>query len=119
MTNARLFAKLRTLIEDAHNADKKHIKKLRKVLRKLKDRQHELRDSLEDADNLQERRKIEQEMAVITLQRGKGVEIYKQAKKARKLDKESKPARAPGDSGPEGADVTGGGGAGAKPGVGS
>jgi len=35
MTNARLFDKLRTLIEDARDADKKHIKKLRKVLRKL------------------------------------------------------------------------------------
>ena len=87
MTNAELFAKLRTLIEDASNADKKHIKKLRKVLRKLKHRQNELRDSLEGTDNLQTRRKIEQEMEVLTLQRGKGVEIYKQLKQARKSAK--------------------------------
>jgi peptidoglycan hydrolase CwlO-like protein len=84
MTNAELFAKLRTLIEDASNADKKHIKKLRKVLRKLKHRQNELRDSLEGTDNLQTRRKIEQEMKVLTLQRGKGVEIYKHLKQSRK-----------------------------------
>ena len=87
MTNAELFAKLRTLIEDASNADKKHIKKLRKVLRKLKHRQNELRDSLEGTDNPKTRRKIEQEMEVLTLQRGKGVEIYKQLKQARKSAK--------------------------------
>ena len=87
MTNAELFAKLRTLIEDASNADKKHIKKLRKVLRKLKHRQNELRDSLEGTDNPKTRRKIEQEMEVLTGQRGKGVEIYKQHKQARQSAK--------------------------------
>ena len=90
MTNARLFDKLRTLIEDARDADKKHIKKLRKVLRKLKERQNELRDKLEDVDNPSERRKIEQEIAVISLQRGKGVEVYRQLKAARKQRKEGK-----------------------------
>lgn len=90
MTNARLFDKLRTLIEDARDADKKHIKKLRKVLRKLKERQNELRDKLDDVDNPSERRKIEQEIAVISLQRGKGVEVYKQLKAARKKRKEGK-----------------------------
>jgi chromosome segregation ATPase len=97
MTNARLFDKLRTLIEDARDADKKHIKKLRKVLRKLKERQNELRDKLEDVDNPSERRKIEQEIAVISLQRGKGVEVYKQLKAARKNRKEGK---SPGTAGP-------------------
>ena len=87
MTNAKLFAKLRTLIKEASNADKKHIKKLRKVLRKLKHRQNELRDSLEGTDNPKTRRKIEQEMEVLTLQRGKGVEIYKQLKQARQSAK--------------------------------
>jgi rubrerythrin len=90
MTNARLFDKLRTLIEDARDADKKHIKKLRKVLRKLKERQNELRDKLGDVDNPSERRKIEQEIAVISLQRGKGAEVYKQLKAARKQRKEGK-----------------------------
>ncbi len=84
MTNAKLFAKLRTLIKEASNADKKHIKKLRKVLRKLKHRQNELRDSLENTENLQTRRKIEQEIQVLVLQRGKGVDVYKQLKQARK-----------------------------------
>jgi len=97
MTNARLFDKLRTLIEDTRDADKKHIKKLRKVLRKLKERQNELRDKLGDVDNPSERRKIEQEIAVISLQRGKGVEVYRQLKAARKNRKEGK---LPGTAGP-------------------
>jgi len=92
MTNAKLFAKLHALIEDATHADKKHMRKLRKVLRKLKGRQHDLRESLESTDNLQERRKIEQEIEVITLQRGKGVEIYKQLKQARKSATQAKSA---------------------------
>jgi TolA-binding protein len=90
MSNAKLFTKLRTLIEDARDADKKHIKKLRKVLRKLKERQNELRDKLEDVDSQSERRKIEQEIAVISLQRGKGIEVYRQLKTARKNRKERK-----------------------------
>ena len=92
MTNARLFAKLHALIDDATHADKKHIRKLRKVLRKLKGRQHDLRDSLEGTDNLPEQRKIEQGIEVITLQRSKGVEIYKQLKRARKSARQTKSA---------------------------
>jgi uncharacterized protein YhaN len=98
MTNARLFDKLRTLIEDSRDADKKHIKKLHKVLRKLKERQNELRDKLETVDTPQERQRIEQEIAVISLQRGKGVEVYRQLKAARKNRKES---QSPGKAGPE------------------
>ena len=98
MTNARLFDKLRTLIEDSRDADKKHIKKLHKVLRKLKERQNELRDKLETVDTPQERQKIEQEIAVISLQRGKGVEVYRQLKAARKKRKQG---QSPGKAGLE------------------
>lgn len=87
MSNAKLFAKLRKLIEDANDPDKKHIKKLRKVLHKLKERQHELRDSLDGIDSAQERQRVEQEIEVITLQRRKGAEVYKQLKEIRKTAK--------------------------------
>ena len=101
MKNAKLLTKLRALIEDATDADKKHIKKIRKVLRQLKESQNALRDSLKRADNSQDQQKIEQEIAVINLQRGKGVEIYKTLKNARKERKNStsRPASAAGDSG--------------------
>lgn len=102
MTNARLFARLRTLIENATDADKKHIKKLRKVLRKLKEHQNELREQLEDVESLPQRRKLEQEIAVISLQRGKGVEIYRQLKEARKKRKDNrKEGNLPTTDGPE------------------
>lgn len=90
MTNAELFAKLRSLIEGSKDADKKHIKKIRKVLQKLKDRQHKLRDSLDETDNAQDRLKTEQEIEIITLQRRKGAEVYKQLKLARKTAKQAK-----------------------------
>lgn len=93
MKNAKLFDKLRKLLDDANDADKKHLKKIRKVLHKLKKRQIELRESLDDIDTLPERQKIEQEIAVITLQRGKGVEIYKQLKLARKAKKHGESTR--------------------------
>ncbi len=88
MTNSKLFDKLRGLIEDQGNTDKKHIKKIRKVLRKLKERQRELKEQLDAAQNPQELRKIEQEIEVIKLQRSKGAAVYKQLKKDRKKRKE-------------------------------
>ena len=102
MTNARLFGKLRKLIEDASSADKQHIRKIRKILRKLKERQHDLRDSLEDIENPVERQKIEQEIEVITLQRRKGTAVYKQLKEARKQSKKNVPGKhtVPGEGAP-------------------
>ena len=80
MTNTKLFDKLRGLIENANDADKKHIKTLRKVLHKLKDRQRNLEHSLQDVDSEHERQKIEQAIQVIRLQRHKGAEVYHQLK---------------------------------------
>ena len=82
MTNAKLFEKLGTLLELGDDADKKHINKLRKVLQKLKKRQKELVASLNGAEGKHERRKIEQEIEVLKLQRNKGVKVYKRLKQA-------------------------------------
>ena len=86
MTNSKLLDKLKALTKNAENADKEHIKKLHKVLKKLKKRQHQLADGLKDIDNDHDREKFEQEINVLRLQRQKGVEVYKQLKKARKSD---------------------------------
>jgi lysophospholipid acyltransferase (LPLAT)-like uncharacterized protein len=82
MTNAKLFEKLGALLEIGDDADKKHIKKLRKVLQKLKKRQKELVAALEGTEGKHERRKIEQEIEVLKLQRKKGVKVYKRLKQA-------------------------------------
>ena len=82
MTNAKLFEKLGALLEIGEDADKKHIKKLRKVLQKLKKRQKELVAALEGTEGQHERRKIEQEIEVLKLQRKKGVKVYKRLKQS-------------------------------------
>ena len=88
MNNAKLIARLRSLMERAENADKKHLKKLRKILHKLKDRQHELEQSLEQTSSPDKQAKIRQEIDVIRLQRGKGAQVYQRIKAERKARKE-------------------------------
>ena len=82
MTNDKLFKKLGTLLETEDDADKKHIKKLRKVLQKLKKSQKALHASLDQVDDEHERRKIKQDIEVLKLQRKKGVKVYKKLKQA-------------------------------------
>jgi hypothetical protein len=82
MTNAKLFEKLAALLEIEDDANKKHIKKLRKVLQKLKKRQKELQAGLEEIDGEHERSKIEKDIEVLKLQRKKGVKVYKKLKQA-------------------------------------
>jgi len=82
MTNARLFEKLGKLLDIGADADKKHIKKLRKVLQKLKKNQKELVASLDQVKGEHERRKITQDIEVLKLQRKKGVKVYKELKQA-------------------------------------
>lgn len=90
MTNTTLFEKLRSLMAEADRTDKKHIKKLRKVLHELKDRQRELREKLQQSDSSEKQTKIQQEIDVIKLQRAKGAEVYQRIKLERKARKESK-----------------------------
>ncbi|RLA47095.1 MAG: hypothetical protein DRR04_04805 [Gammaproteobacteria bacterium] len=80
MTNDKLFEKLSALLEVEDDTDKKHIKKLRKVLQKLKKRQKELHASLDQIEDEHERRKIKQNIEVLKLQRKKGVGVYKELK---------------------------------------
>jgi hypothetical protein len=82
MANDKLFEKLGALLETEEDADKKHIKKLRKVLQKLKKSQKELHASLDQIDDEHERRKIKQDIEVLKLQRKKGVKVYKELKQA-------------------------------------
>ncbi len=83
MTTAKLFERLSKLLESQAEADKKHIKKLHEVLKKLKKRQKQLKVELEDAEGGHQQRRIKQEIEVINLQRHKGVGVYKTMKRAR------------------------------------
>ncbi len=83
MKSKKLLQKLNSLMGLNENADQAQVKQLRKVLKSLKKRQDELKDKLESADAEQERRKLQQKIDVIQLQREKGVEVYKNLKQAR------------------------------------
>ncbi len=83
MTTAKLFERLNMLLESQAEADKKHVKKLHEVLKKLKEKQKLLTLQLEEAEGEHRQRKIRQEIEVIKVQRRKGVDVYKELKRAR------------------------------------
>lgn len=83
MTNDKLYKKLAALLDIGEDANEKHIKELRKVLKKLKKNQKELFARLEGADSEHEGRKIKQDIEVLKLQRKKGVKVYKELKQAK------------------------------------
>lgn len=83
MTNEKLYKRLGKLLDRSDAADKKQIKKLREVLKKLKKRQKELEARLEHTKGTHEQRKLKRDIEVLTLQRKKGVKVYKDLKRAR------------------------------------
>lgn len=85
MKSSKLLKKLNKLIGLDRRADKEEIKKLRSVLKALKEKQAELANRLEQAEDEDARRKIQQKLEVIQLQREKGVAVYRQIKDARDL----------------------------------
>ena len=87
MTTAKLFERLNHLLESQAEADKKHIKKLHEVLKKLKKKQKLLKVELLETEDEHQRRKLKQDIEVINLQRRKGVEVYKKLKRAREEEK--------------------------------
>lgn len=83
MKSKKLLGKLNSLLGLGEDADKEHIKKLRKVLKTLKEKQTTLQAKLDNAQGDHERRKLKQKIDVIQRQREKGVEVYKTIKEAR------------------------------------
>jgi acyl-[acyl carrier protein]--UDP-N-acetylglucosamine O-acyltransferase len=81
----KLLEKLNKLVGLGEGADKEEIKKLRKVLHALKDKQEKLKEKLEETQDEEERRKIQQRLEVIKRQREKGVDVYKSLKAKRDL----------------------------------
>ncbi len=83
MKTKKLLEKLNRLIGLGDNADQEEIKKLRKVLKALKEKQMKLTGELEAAKGEHERRKLQQKLEVVRAQRKKGVAVYKSLKEAR------------------------------------
>lgn len=83
MTTDKLYKRLGKLLDHSDDTDKKHIKKLREVLKALKKRQRQLEEKLKDAKGAHEQRKLRQDIDVLKLQRKKGVKVYKRMKRER------------------------------------
>lgn len=86
MKSKKLLEKLNTLLGIGADADKEHIKMLRKVLLTLKEKQATLQARLEEPQSDHERRKTKQKIEVIQRQREKGVEAYKAMKGWRQVE---------------------------------
>jgi hypothetical protein len=86
MKNRKLYEKLGALL--AHDdIDREHVKKLRKLLKKLKKKQQMMQERLREELPDDERQKLERDIAVLTLQREKGVSVYKRLKQAGDADR--------------------------------
>ena len=81
MSREKLYKKLGKLIDRDEDIDRKQLKELRQVLRQLKQKQKELANRLDQADGRHEQRKLTQDIAVLKLQRKKGVAVYKVLKR--------------------------------------
>ncbi len=92
MKSKKLLGKLNRLLGLGDNAEEKHVKKLRKVLKTLKEKQDSLKLKLETTEGESERRKLKQKIEVIQRQREKGVEVYKGMKERRDKPQAEPPA---------------------------
>jgi hypothetical protein len=82
MTKEKLYKRLGKLIDRREDPDRKQLKELRQVLQQLKQNQKELIGRLEHAGSPHQRRKLQQDIEVLKLQRKKGVTVYKELKRA-------------------------------------
>ena len=83
MKLAKLLDRLNRLMGLGEDADKEEIRKLRKVLKALKEKQFKVEKKLEQAAGEHERRKLQQQLEVIQHQRKKGVELYQTLKQSK------------------------------------
>jgi hypothetical protein len=79
MKTMKLLDRLQRLL--AVPADETPLKKLRKTVRALKDKQKKLEESLSHAKGVHARQRLEQKIQVVKAQRRKGAERYQTLKK--------------------------------------
>lgn len=80
MKRSKLLDRLNTLIDTATAADKEHLKKLRKVVKKLKDKQKALEKDLKDTKDKEDRHTIKRRIEILKAQRKRGCSTYQDLK---------------------------------------
>ena len=78
MKTSKLVATLQKLLQRPPEETK--IKKLRKTIKKLKAKQKELEDRLKHTHGKHDRKRLQQKIDVLKVQRRKGVEVYQRLK---------------------------------------
>lgn len=79
--------KTKSLLDRLHKLlqrppEKARLKKLRKTIKALKEKQKDLEDQLERADGSHARKRLQQKIAVLRAQRKKGAAVYRELKAA-------------------------------------
>ena len=82
MKAKKLLEKLRELVDGEVPADKQRLKKLAKVLKQLKEKQHKLEKRLANGLDEDDKRRITNKLKILCLQREKGIESYMKLKKS-------------------------------------
>ena len=82
MKTKKLIARIRKLLRRPPEETK--LKKLRKTIRALKEKQKELEERLKHTSGKHARERIEQKIDVLRSQRHKGVRVYRELKEAEK-----------------------------------
>ncbi len=77
MKTKNLLAKLADFLHADRTARRAEVKSIRKVLKKLKEKERNLKDELEDETDRDRREAIAAKLSVIQAQRRKGVELVK------------------------------------------
>jgi hypothetical protein len=80
MTTDKLIDRIKGLLKQP--PEKTKLKKLRKTVKALKEKQQHLEKKLADTEGKHERQRIEQKIKVLRKQRSKGCELYRVLKDA-------------------------------------
>lgn len=82
-----LLDKLTGILSDEHKAQMEKYKSLKKVLKALREEKVGLRNALETTQDEEKRHEIESRLKIITAQRKKGLNLLKELKREKKLNK--------------------------------
>lgn len=78
MSKKKLLEKLQEFFDANHHEKKKHIEEIKKVLKKLKQKERKIQQKLELCEEVETAVELQQELDIIYAQRMKGVKIVKE-----------------------------------------
>ena len=95
MKTAKLLDKLGGLISKAPDLDAERLKKLRKIVKELKDKEKRLAKERRREKDPDEKHRLKMAEKVVHAQRKKGIEVYKGIKRRQAEERQPQPDAAP------------------------